>query len=146
MLLAGNAPSLTPKTTAPPAPVHAPMPRSSVPDRLTISQPQPFATTPHRSSPVPMTPISIPQSGGRTSIRTETSIAKPSGVRMSPPINAEPLKTVAPLGSASFLSSGTIFYSLFLLLLYYLTFVIRHSYLPRFVCFQNPCLSFVENL
>lgn len=117
MLLAGNAPLMTPKAMPPAAPVQVAVPRPSAPDRLTISQP--YAATQHRSSPVPVTPISVSQSAGRAGIRTETSTAKPSGARMSPPINAEPLKSVTPLGSASFLSPGTF---LFLLLLYFLTF------------------------
>ncbi|XP_057804193.1 protein TIFY 6B-like [Salvia miltiorrhiza] len=95
MLLAGNAHSVAPKATPPAVPVQAAMPRCSVPDRLTINQS--YATTPRRSSPVPMTPISVSQCAN-----------KPSGARMSPPINAEPLKTVIPLGSASFLSSDTV--------------------------------------
>lgn len=106
MLLAGNGPPMTPKATAPVLPVHTSMPRSSVLDRLTISQP--YVTTPHRSSPVQVTPISISQSAGRTGIKTDTSTAKPSGVLVSSPIIAEPLKSVHPLGSANFLSSGTV--------------------------------------
>lgn len=105
MLLAGNGPPMTPKATAPVPPVQTSMPRSSVLDRLTISQP--YVTTPHRSSPVQVTPISISQSAGRTGIKTDTSTAKPSGVLVSSPIIAEPLKSVHPLGSANFLSSGT---------------------------------------
>ncbi|KAL1568335.1 protein TIFY 6B-like isoform X2 [Salvia divinorum] len=106
MLLAGNEPLATPKAMPPAAPVQVAVPRPSVPDRLTISQP--YAATPHRSSPVPMTPISVSQPVGRAGIRTETSAAKPSGARMSPPINAEPLKSVTPLRSASFLSPDTV--------------------------------------
>ncbi|XP_047944403.1 protein TIFY 6B-like isoform X1 [Salvia hispanica] len=106
MLLAGNAPLVTPKAMPPAAPVQVAVPRPSAPERLTISQP--YAATPHRSSPVPMTPISISPSAGQAGIRTETTAAKPSGARMSPPINAEPLKSVTPLGSASFLSPDTV--------------------------------------
>lgn len=107
MLLAGNFPSTTPKP-APvpaPAPVQAAIPRSSVPERQAV--PQPYATTPRRSSPVPVPPISIPQSTGRSIIRLDTNAAKHSGAGLSSPIHAEPLKSVMPLRSANFLSSGT---------------------------------------
>nr|QIQ55983.1 jasmonate ZIM-domain protein 3 [Nepeta rtanjensis] len=128
MLLAGNGPPLmTPKATPSPspaaaAPVKAGMPRSSsVLDRLTINQA--YATTPRHSSPVPTprrsspvpvtTPISVSQSAG---IMAETSTARPSGVHLSPPIVAEPLRTISPqplrtispLGSACFLTSDTV--------------------------------------
>ncbi|KAH6815839.1 hypothetical protein C2S53_005613 [Perilla frutescens var. hirtella] len=106
MLLAGNGPLKTPKATPHAAPVQAAMPRSSVLDGLAISQP--YGTAPHRSSPIPVTPISFSQSAGRASIKTETNATKPSGVLVSSPNIAEPLKTVNPLGSASFLSSGTV--------------------------------------
>lgn len=118
MLLAGNFPSTTPKPTPATAPVQAAMPRSSVPERQTV--PQPYATTPRRSSPVPVGPISISPSSGRAGMRAETNTAKQSGVGLSSPINAEPLKSVmplraepvksvVPLRSAHFLSSGTFY-------------------------------------
>nr|QZL14042.1 jasmonate ZIM-domain protein 3 [Mentha canadensis] len=105
MLLAGNFPSTTPKPTPATAPVQAAMPRSSVPERQTVPQP---ATTPRRSSPVPVGPISISPSSVRAGMRAETNAAKQSGIGLSSPINAEPLKSVMPLRSANFLSSDTV--------------------------------------
>ena len=70
LLLAGNAPLVTPKAMPPAAPVQMAVPRPSAPDRLTISQP--YA--------VPTTPISVSQSVGRAGIRTEMSAAKPSEI------------------------------------------------------------------
>ncbi|XP_042013694.1 protein TIFY 6B-like isoform X2 [Salvia splendens] len=106
MLLAGNAPPVTPKATPSASHIQAAIPRSSVPERLTISQP--YATTPRLSSPVPVTPISTSPALGWAALRTEASAARPSGSRMSPPINAEPLKTVTPPGSVSFISADTV--------------------------------------
>ncbi|XP_042017324.1 protein TIFY 6B-like [Salvia splendens] len=106
MLLAGNAPPVAPKATPSASHIQAAVPRSSVSERLTISQP--YATTPRLSSPVPVTPISNSPSLGWAGLRTEASAARPSGSRMSPPINAEPLKTVTPPGSVSFISADTV--------------------------------------
>lgn len=144
MLLAGNFPSTTPKPAPSTAPVQAAMPRSSVPERQAVHQP--YATTPRRSSPVHVAPISIPQSTGRAVIRTDNNAAKQSGAGLSSPIHAEPLKSVMPLRSANFLSSGYFYLRGPSSILTLHISCPRHSYLPLQCCFQTLSLSFVGNL
>lgn len=105
MLLAGNWPLTNSSATPPAVPVQASMPRPSVLDGFAIGH-----ATPHRSSPVPVAPISISQSAGRSGVKNDATAAKPAGVVVSSSTVAEPLKVVNPLGSvsATFLSSGTL--------------------------------------
>ncbi|KAI3454354.1 hypothetical protein Pfo_011017 [Paulownia fortunei] len=108
MLLAGNGPPTTSSATPPAAPVQASMPRSSVLDGFVVSQP--YGTTPHRSSPTPVTSISVSQSAGRSGTNNDMTAAQPVGVLVSSSNIASPLKVVNSLGSvpANFLSPDTV--------------------------------------
>ncbi|KAG8378674.1 hypothetical protein BUALT_Bualt07G0009900 [Buddleja alternifolia] len=106
MLLAGNAPSMTPTPTPSAAPVQISIPRSSFLDNIVVSQT--YGSTPPRSSPVPKTSIGISQPAGRSSTNNNTTSVKP--VVISSSNIAQPLKLANSLGSVSgnFLSSGTV--------------------------------------
>ncbi|XP_011072018.1 protein TIFY 6B isoform X1 [Sesamum indicum] len=108
MLLAGNGPPLTSNATPAAAPVQASVPRSSVLDGFVISQP--YGTTPHHPSPVPVTSINVSQSAVRSGNNNDAAAAKPAGVIISSSTIAQPLKAANSLGSvsATFLSSDTV--------------------------------------
>ncbi|KAL3835286.1 hypothetical protein ACJIZ3_010022 [Penstemon smallii] len=101
MLLAGNAPLMTSSTSPP-----ATLVMSSVLDGCVVGQP--YGTTTRRTSPVPVTSMSVSRSAG-TNIN-DTATIKPAGMHVSSPKEAEPLRVANPLGSvpAIFLSSGTV--------------------------------------
>ncbi|KAK4428155.1 protein TIFY 6B [Sesamum alatum] len=106
MLLAGNGPPLTSNATPAAAPVQASVPRSSVLDGFVVSQP--YGTTPHRPSPVPVTSINV--TAARSGNNNDAVAAKPAGAIVSSSTVARPLKVANSLGpvSATFLSSCTV--------------------------------------
>lgn len=98
MLLAGNAPPVTPNATASTlSPVQAPIPKSSAIDSFVVNQY-------HNTTPTLASPMSITSHGSSQSARVSgntngVTITKSLGVLPSPSLKAEPSKVASPIGS-----------------------------------------------
>ncbi|CAN4088717.1 unnamed protein product [Withania somnifera] len=97
MLLAGNAPPVTPNATSTLSPVQAPIPKSSAIDSFVVNQC-------HNTSPTLASPISITSHGSSQSARVcsdtnGVTIIKSIGGLSSPSVKAEPSRFASPVGS-----------------------------------------------
>ncbi|KAK9278682.1 hypothetical protein L1049_028256 [Liquidambar formosana] len=99
MLLAGNAPSITPKTTFATAQVQAPTPKPSTGDSFTGNQSHSTSHCSGHPSPISVTSLAGSQSGGGSSSTNELISVKPIGALASPTNQPEPPKS--SLGSAA---------------------------------------------
>lgn len=98
MLLAGNAPPVTPNaTTSILSPVQAPIPKSPAIDSFVVNQCH--NTTPTLVSPISITSRGGSQSAGVTSNTNGATIIKSIGVVPSPSLKAEPSNVASPVGS-----------------------------------------------
>ncbi|KAK4350104.1 hypothetical protein RND71_029417 [Anisodus tanguticus] len=98
MLLAGNAPPVTPNaTTSTLFPVQAPIPKSSSIDSFVVNQCH--NTTPILASPISMTSHGGSQSAGVSSNTNGVTIIKSIGVLPSPSLKQEPSKVASSIGS-----------------------------------------------
>lgn len=98
MLLAGNAPPVTPNaTTSTLSPVQAPIPKSPSIDSFVVNQCH--NTTPTLVSPISITSRGGSQSYGVTCNTNGVTINKSIGVLPSPSLKAEPSNVASPIGS-----------------------------------------------
>lgn len=106
MLLAGNAPPVTPSATSTLSPVQAPIPKSSSVDSFVVNQCH--NTTPTLPSPISITSHCGSQPAGVSSNTNGVTIIKSIGVLPSPSNKAELSKFSSSIGSvpATFVQSG----------------------------------------
>ncbi|KAL3343472.1 hypothetical protein AABB24_027152 [Solanum stoloniferum] len=97
MLLAGNAPPVTPNATSTLSPVQAPIPKSSAIDSFVVNQC--CNTTPTLASPISITSHGGVQSARVSSNTNVVTIIKSIGVLPSPSLKAEPSKVASSIGS-----------------------------------------------
>ncbi|XP_060205414.1 protein TIFY 6B isoform X2 [Lycium barbarum] len=98
MLLAGNAPPVTPNaTTSTLSPLQAPIPKSPSIDSFAVNHSH--NTTPTLASPISMTSHGGSQSAGVSSNANGVTITKSIGVLPSPSLKSEPSKVASSVGS-----------------------------------------------
>ncbi|XP_059290419.1 protein TIFY 6B isoform X1 [Lycium ferocissimum] len=98
MLLAGNAPPVTPNaTTSTLSPLQAPIPKSPSIDSFVVNHSH--NTTPTLASPISMTSHGGSQSAGVSSNANGVTITKSIGVLPSPSLKSEPSKVASSVGS-----------------------------------------------